>query len=461
MIVNKDGESDMKFIVVGSSHGGYEAVRQILMSAPNAEIQWYEKGNFISFLSCGMQTYLEGIAKHVNSISYATPQEMEKQGVQVFEQQEVTKIDPEKHEVHVVNHKDGSERDEHYNKLILSCGANPNKLPIPGSDLKNIYAMRGRDWAIRLKKKTVDPSVHNVVVIGGGYIGIEAAEVFAKAGMHVTLIDRNQRLLANYLDAEFTPILTKEMEKHHIDVEMNQSAAEFIGKNGRVAAVKNDKNTYPADLVIESAGIKPNTQWLKGVVDLTPRGLVKVNDYMQTSVSDIYCVGDATTVRFAPTGKRSRIALATNARRQGRFAVMNALGKHVKVPAVSGSSALHVFSYRFASTGIKQGTAAHLGVDAESTFVTDTYRPKFVPDQDGNAKVLFKLTYDPKTLRILGAQIMSKMDDTANINVISLAIQEHLTVKDLAYADFFFQPGFDRPWNILNVGAQKALRENK
>ncbi len=451
----------MKFIVVGSSHGGYEAVRQILMSDPKAEIQWYEKGNFISFLSCGMQTYLEGIAKHVNSISYATPQEMERHGVKVFEEQEITKVDPKAHQVHVVNHQDGSEREESYDKLILSCGADPNQIPVPGKDLSGIYAMRGRDWAIKLKEATVNPEIHNVVVIGGGYIGIEAAETFAKAGMHVTLIDLNQRLLGNYLDPEFTGILTKEMEANHVDVEMKQSASEFIGKNGHVTAVKNDHATYPADLVIESAGIKPNTKWLKGTVDLTDRGLVKVNDYMQTSAKDVYCVGDATTVRFAPTGKTSRIALATNARRQGRFAAMNALGKHVKVPAVSGSSALHVFNYRFASTGIKQNTAKHFGVNAKSTFVIDTYRPKFVPDAAGNAKVYFKLTYDPKTLRVLGGQIMSKMDDTADINVISLAIQEHLTIKQLAYCDFFFQPGFDRPWNIINVGAQKALRELK
>lgn len=450
----------MKFIVVGSSHGGYEAVRQILMSKPDADIQWYEKTNFISFLSCGMQTYLEGIAKHVNSISYATPEWAKKHGVHVFIQQEITKIDPKAHKVHVVDHKTGKERDESYDKLILSCGADPNKLPVPGSNLKGIYAMRGRDWAIKLKEATVNPAIKNVAIIGGGYIGIEAAEVFAKAGMHVTLIDRNKRLLGNYLDHEYTGMLTDEMETHNVNVQMEQSAAKFIGKNGHVTAVKSEMGTYPADLVIESAGIKPNTKWLKGVVDLTPRGLVKVDDYMQTSQPDIYCVGDATTVRYAPTGKTARIALATNARRGGRFAVMNALGAHKKVPAVSGSSALHVFSYQFASTGVKQDSAAHFGINAKSTFVVDTYRPKFVPNKAGNAKVYFKLTYDPQTMRVLGGQVMSKMNETGDINVISLAIQQHLTVMDLAYCDFFFQPGFDHPWNILNVVAQKALREN-
>lgn len=451
----------MKFIVVGSSHGGYEAVRQILMSDPKAEIQWYEKGNFISFLSCGMQTYLEGIAKDVNSISYANPKEMEKQGVTVCENQEITKVDPAKHQVSVLNHADGSKRTENYDKLILSCGADPMPINVPGKDLKNIYAMRGRDWAIKLKARTVDPSINNVAIIGGGYIGIEAAEVYAKAGKHVTLIDRNQRLLANYLDSEFTPILTKEMEKHGVDVQLDQSAKKFIGQNGKVSEVQTEKGTYPADLVVESAGIKPNTAWLKGVVDLTDKGLVKINDHLETSAKDVYAVGDATAIKFAPTGKLAHIALATNARRQGRMAVLNALGHTTSAPVVSGSSALHVYSYRFASTGVKQGTAKHYGVNVKSVYVEGLHRPHFVPKAAGNSKLQFKLTYDPSNGRIMGAQIMSQNDDTADINVISSAIQQHLTLKDLAYADFFFQPGFDRPWNIINVAAQKALRQNK
>lgn len=131
------------------------------------------------------------------------------------------------------------------------------------------------------------------------------------------------------------------------------------------------------------------------------------------------------------------------------------------MPAISGSSALSVFDYHFASTGVKQGTADALGVKSASVFVTDTTQPPFVPETAGNTKVYFKLTYDPSNKRILGAQIMSKRDVTANINAISLAIQGKMTLNDLAYADFFFQPGFDRPWNIMNVAAQKALKNEQ
>lgn len=447
----------MKVIVVGSSHGGYEAVRGILAAQPDTEIQWYEKGDFLSFLSCGMQLYLEGVVKDVNNVSYATPAGMQAQGVHVFLNSEVAEVKPSEHTVHVVDHANGQERDESYDKLVLSVGAVPFKLPVPGNDLKNVYAMRGRDWAMKLKAKTVDPTVKNVVVIGSGYIGIEAAEVFAKAGMHVTIIDMLPRLLSLYLDQEFTDILTKTMTDHNIYPAVGQGIKAFEGEDGHVTKVVTDQGEYPADLVVSAAGIRPATGFLKGVVDLDDHGLIRVNDHQQTSDADIYAVGDATLVPFAPTGKDNRIALATVARRQGRIAAQNLLGGDIPMVPVSGSSALSVFDYHFASTGVKEGTSDKLGVKSASVFVTDTIRPKFVPESAGNTKVYFKLTYDPADGRVLGAQIMSTADETANINAISVAIQAHMTVADLAYADFFFQPGFDRPWNIINVAAQKAV----
>lgn len=450
----------MKVIVVGSSHGGYETVEGLLRQDSDTEIQWYEKGDFLSFLSCGMQLYLEGKVKKVNSVSYATPEEMEKKGVSVFLQQEITKIDPEKHEVEVVNHVDNETRTEKYDKLVLSAGAVPTQIPVDGSDLQNIYAMRGRDWAMKLKAKTVDPNVNNVVVVGSGYIGNEATEVFAKAGMNVTVIDILPRVLGTYLDPEFTDILAKNMEEHGVKIAAGESVKKFIGKDGKVTQVETDKGTYDADLVIEAAGVRPNTKWLRGVLQLNDDGTIATDDYMQTSQKDIFAVGDATHIKFLPNDGEAHISLATNARRQGRIGAENLEKPTRKFPGISGSSALTVFDYKFASTGIKDATAKAYNANVKSAYVTDTYRPKFVPE-DENATVYFKLTYNADNHQVVGAQIMSKADVTADINAISVAIQAKMTIEDLEYADFFFQPGFDRPWNIINVAAQKAVDQEK
>lgn len=448
----------MKVVVVGSSHGGFEAVQELLQDYPQAEIQWYEKGDFLSFLSCGMQLYLEGVVKDVNSVSYATKEDMGKKGVHVFIQQDVTAINPTEHQVTVHNLADDTTRTESYDKLIISTGAVPAQIPVAGNDLKNIYFMRGRDWAMKLKRATVEPLINKVVVIGSGYIGIEAAEAFAKAGKQVTIIDVLPRILGTYLDSEFTDVLAQELKQNNVDLALGENVKKFVGDNGKVQQVVTDKGTYAADLVIESVGVKPNTAWLADTLELNDDQTIKTDQYQRTSQPDIFAVGDATYVTFAPTGQPAKIALATNSRRQGRYAVKNLEKASQPTPAVSGSSALSVFRYHFASTGIKDATAKNYPVQSTSVYVEDSYRPPFVPDAH-NAKVQFKLTYNPENGQILGAQIMSTADVTANINTISLAIQQHLTVADLAYTDFFFQPGFDRPWNIMNVAAQKAQRQ--
>lgn len=269
----------MKVAVVGSSHGGFETVRGVLHDFPNAEIDWYEKGDFVSFLSCGIELYLQGVVKDVNSVSYATIGGMEAKGVHVYINSEVTSIDPKQHSIKVVDVNNGEETESKYDKLVLSLGAVPFELPVPGKDLKNIYAMRGRDWEILVKKAEVDPDINNVSVIGSGYIGIEAA------------------------------------------------------------------------------GIRPATEWLKDTVKLDSQGLIMTDEYQETSQPDIFAVGDATKIEFAPTGTKKLIALAPNARRQGRSAAYNLNEKRRKTTAVSGSSALHVYNYKFASTGLKDVTA--------------------------------------------------------------------------------------------------------
>ena len=208
----------MKVIVVGSSHGGYEAVEGLLKDYPDAEIQWYEQGDFLSFLSCGMQLFLKGKVDSADKVRYMTPEVIRKRGVTLFEQTQVTSLHSLAHEIEVKDLKTGKIRTEHYDKLILSPGAVPMQLDVPGKELKNIYYMRGHDWALKLKEKVLDDSVKKVVVIGSGYIGIEAAEVFARAGKKVSVLDLLSRPLATYLDKELTDVITDELDKHGVQV---------------------------------------------------------------------------------------------------------------------------------------------------------------------------------------------------------------------------------------------------
>lgn len=404
--------------------------------------------------------YLEGVVKDVNSIRYMTAEEMEKRGVRVFTNTEITKVMPDQHEVEVLDHVSGQTRKESYDKLILSPGANPFILPVPGHELENIETMRGRQDTIDLKLHSVDPDIQNVVVVGGGYIGIEAAEAFAMAGKNVTVVDIITRPLGVYLDQDFTDILEKEMTDNGMHLAMEEKVVEFIGDAGKVTKVVTDKGEYPAELVVMSAGVRPNTAWLKDAVEMHPNGMIKTDEYMRTSAEDVFAVGDATLIKYNPGNTEVNIALATNARRQGRYAAKNIVEANNPFPGVQGSSALRVFDYKFASTGLNDQMADRLKIETKSVLLDQDTLMDFIP-ADRKERMLFKLVYDPATHEILGGQIMSKEDLTANINAISIAIQTKFTIEQLAYADFFFQPEFDTPWNLLNMAGLKALEQEK
>lgn len=304
----------MKVIVVGSSHGGYEVVEGLLKDYPDAEIQWYEQGDFLSFLSCGMQLFLKGKVDSADKVRYMTPEAIRKRGVTLFEQTQVTSLHSLAHEIEVKDLKTGKIRTEHYDKLILSPGAVPMQLDVPGKELKNIYYMRGHDWALKLKEKVLDDSVKKVVVIGSGYIGIEAAEVFARAGKKVSVLDLLSRPLATYLDKELTDVITDDLDKHGVQVYGGQQVKEYVGKE-KVSAVKTAQGEYAADLVVVAAGIKPNTSWLKGELAMYPNGIIKTDDFMRSSADDVFVVGDATLLKYNPGQTMLNVALATNARK--------------------------------------------------------------------------------------------------------------------------------------------------
>ncbi len=188
----------MKVIIVGSSHGGQEAAFELLDRYSDIDVTVYEQSDFISFMSCGMQLFLERQTTKRDDVRNFTPTDLEMLGGKVKMNSQVIKIDPSVHQITVKNLITEDISTDSYDRLILSIGVTPALIPIKGVDLENIYLMRGRDWAIKLNEKLHDKTVKNVVIVGAGYIGIEASEIFAKAGKQVTVVDKISHPLGNY-----------------------------------------------------------------------------------------------------------------------------------------------------------------------------------------------------------------------------------------------------------------------
>lgn len=450
-----------KVIIVGASHGGHQSILELLSRyGENVDITLFEAGDYVSFMSCGMELYLEDQVTDVNDVRNFRPENFPQPNVHILNNHEVKAIHADQKTVTVTSILDKSTKEYEYDKLILSSGVKPNSLPVPGTDLENVYLMRGYDWATRIKDKLTDPAIKNVAVIGAGYIGIEAAEAFQKAGKEVTLLDVIDRPLGTYLDPEITDILTEHLKEKGIKIVTGAKITAFTGEQ-QVATIQTADEEIATDLVIQAAGVKANTEWLKGVVDLDDRGWIITDEYLQTNLPDVYAVGDATLAYSIPARSKMPIALATVARREARYVVKHLFEDTPSQPfgGVVGSSALSVFDYHFAASGLNSFTAEKAGVAIRTAYYEDTIRPKYVPEEYGNTKVSIQLFFDPMTHQVLGGAVLSTYDVTAQGNVLALAIQQKLTIEDLAEADFFFQPGFDRQWNMINLAAQQALGE--
>lgn len=443
----------MKVVVVGCTHAGTAAVKNILANHPDAEVTVFERNDNISFLSCGIALYVGGVVKDPAGLFYSNPEELTSLGATVNMEHDVTNIDTDAKKVTAKDLKTNEEKIVDYDKLVVTTGSWPIIPPIKGIESKNVLLCKNYNQANVIIEQAKDAK--KVVVVGGGYIGIELVEAFAESGKQVTLIDGLSRILNKYLDEPFTNLLEKELVDRGVTLALGENVNEFVAdESGAVTKVVTASQEFDADMVILCVGFRPNTDLLRGKVDMLPSGAIKVNEYMQSSNPDIFSAGDSTVVHYNPTGKDQYIPLATNAVRQGMLVGQNLVEQKVKYRGTQGTSGLYLFGWTIGSTGLTKESAALNDIDVNVTVIEDNYRPEFMPTTEN---VLMEIVSEKGTNKILGAQFLSKYDITQSANTLSVAIQNGMTLEDLALQDFFFQPHFDRPWNYLNILAQAAL----
>lgn len=450
----------MKTVVIGCTHAGTSAVKSILKEDPNMEVVVFERNDNVSFLSCGIALYIGDVVKDAQELFYSNPEELKSLGAKVHMEHNVLEVDDVNKTIKVHDMLNDEVFEETYDKLVLTTGSWPIVPPIPNIEAGNILLCKNYNQALEIFNRKQD--AQKVVIVGGGYIGIELVEAFHDTGKEVTLIDGLDRILNKYLDAEITDILEDDFRNKGITLALNQTVQSFTKDDeGNVKSVITPDGEFEADLVIMAVGFRPNNELMKDKIDVLPNGAIKVNEYMQTSNPDVYAAGDNVAVHYNPTGDHSYIPLATNAVRMGMLVGLNINGNKVKYRGTQGTSGLYLFGYNIGSTGLTVNSAEHFGIEVDSVVLIDKYRPEFMPTTED---VVMKLVYRKDNHEIVGGQLLSKYDITQSANTLSLAVQNKMTVEDLALVDFFFQPHFDRPWNYLNLLAQKALEkinENK
>ena len=443
-----------KIVVVGANHAGTAAVKTLLGNyADKHEVVVYDRNNNISFLGCGMALWIGNQISKPDGLFYADKASLEAMGAKVTMEAEVYKVDYDQKKV-FVKLNDGTEVEESYDKLILATGSLPIIPNIPGKDLENVQQVKLYQNAAEVIEKIKNPEIKNITVVGAGYIGVELAEAFERHGKNVTMIDIADTCLPAYYDEPFTSMMKENLAKHNINLEFGQMVKELKGKDGKVCTVVTDKKEIPAEMVILSIGFRPNNALGKESLELFRNGSYLVNKKQETSMKDVYAIGDCATVYDNAIDNTNYIALATNAVRSGIVAAHNAAGTEIESIGVQGSNGICIYDLKMVSTGITVGKAEKLGIEVEYTDFEDTQKPGFI--ETTNPDVKLRIVYDKKTRVVLGAQMASEYDMSMGIHMFSLAIQDKVTIDRIALLDIFFLPHFNQPYNYITMAALGA-----
>ena len=441
-----------KIVVVGANHAGTAAINTILDNYKDKEVATFDANSNISFLGCGMALWIGKQIAGPSGLFYSDKEKLENKGAKVYMETPVDSIDYDNKVIYATG-KNGEKYAQEYDKLILATGSLPIAPPIKGSDLENVQFVKLYQNAQEVIDKLESGAIKNVVVVGAGYIGVELAEAFKRNGNDVTLVDMADTCLSGYYDKEYTDRMTNHLEENGIRLAFGQSVKEIKGTT-KVESVVTDKEEFIADMVVLCIGFKPNTTLGDGKLETFKNGAFLVNEKQETSIKDVYAIGDCATVYDNATRDTDYIALASNAVRSGIIAAHNACGTEIATEGVQGTNGISIFGFNMLSTGLTLTKAKNMGINAEATDFEDWQKTLFI--EHDNFKVKLRIVYDKDTRVILGAQMCSDHDISLAIHFFSLAVQEKLTIDKMKLFDAFFLPHFNQPYNYITMAALQA-----
>ncbi|ALO03670.1 NADH oxidase [Lactiplantibacillus paraplantarum] len=442
----------MKVAIIGCTHAGIAAMKQILKYYPGTEITVYERHADISYMSCGTYLHLGGTIKDLDQALYANPNEFSEQGVQMRMQYDVINVNADKHTILAQNLQTKELQTDHYDKLIMATGSITAIPAIPGVENPKVMLCKTCEQAQQLYEAA--QHAHHIAIVGGGYSGVELAEGYVKSGHAVTLFQRGSHLINEYLDPQLSEKVEKLLTTNGIQVKTNAQVTAFsdTADNRLRVTTANGEETF--DMAVICPGVIPQSELLAGQVNRTKQGAIVTDRYMGTSNPDIYAAGDVTEVNFNPTKDHAYMPLVSHAIRQGALAGINIFDKRLGSIGTQATTGMLIFDQTVACAGMTLTAAKAANFDAKEAFYEGNYRPDFMPTTE---KVMITLVYDQQTRKVLGGQLISAHEVSQSANTLSVVIHNGNTIDELAFMDMLFSPNFDEPFNYLNLVAQAAV----
>ena len=449
----------MKHVIIGGVAGGATAAARIRRADEMAEIILIEKGEYISYANCGLPYYIGGQIKERERLFVQTPEMFGKRfAIDVRTKNEAISIDAENKQITIKN-ANGELYQESYDKLLLSPGANAIKPPFPGLDIEGIFTLRNVNDTDKIKNYITSKEIKSAIVIGAGFIGIEMAENLHHAGSEVHIIEMGNQVMAP-VDFSMAAHLHQHLTQKGVHLDLGKAVESFAKSENGIIVKLNDGSQIVADVVILSIGVRPETRLAKEAnITLGETGGIKVDEYLETSVKDIYAVGDAIEYPHPITGKPWLNNLANPANRQGRIVADNMVfGNVTKYEGAIGTAIAKVFDMTIAMTGLPAKQLKRMGIPYISSTTHSPSNAEYYP----NAMPLsLKLTFNPENGQIYGAQCVGYAGVDKRIDQIALIIKNHGTIEDLMKVEHSYAPPFSSAKDPIAIAGYTANNVRK
>lgn len=439
----------MKVVIIGGVAGGATAAARIRRLDEQAEIIVFERSGYISYANCGLPYYIGDTITDPEALTLQTPESFfSRFQITMKVRHEVTAIHAERNVVSVKNLETGAEFEERYDKLLLSPGAKPSLPPVPGTDIDRLFTLRTVEDTFLIKDYINKKNPRSVILAGGGFISLELAENLRHLGMDVTIIQRPKQLM-NPFDEDMASFIHSEMRSHGIRLLLGHTVEGFEETENGVRVLLKEEAPLSADMAVLAIGVSPDTRLAEMAgLKLGIKNSIIVNERMETSVPNIFAVGDAVQVKHFVSGEDSLISLAGPANKQGRIAADNICGKDSRYSGSQGSSIIKVFNMTAAVTGLNEKSAKKAGLSVDKVILSPMSHAGYYP---GGKVMTMKVVFEKETYRLLGAQIVGYEGVDKRIDVLSTAIRAGMKATDLNELDLAYAPPYSSAKDPVNM----------
>ena len=430
----------MQVLVLGGVAAGTKVAAKLMREDRSCEVTVLTKGKDISYAGCGLPYYVGGVIQAKSQLIVNTPEKFAAlTGASVKTETEAVAVHPDRHVVEAKDLNTGEVAEYGYDKLVIATGASPFVPPIQGLDLKNVFVMRTPDDAIGLREAVGAGEIKRAVVAGGGFIGLEVAENLAAKSVKTTVIDFAPHVLPNFLDPELSEFVENRMAEAGV-MPMTGVSLEGVEGDGKVEKVLTSKRGIKADALVLAIGIRPNTGFLEGSGIEMFKGTILTDQYLRTSVPDVYAAGDCAMVVNRQTGKAAWSPMGSTANIAGRVLAKDIAGKEIAYPGVLGTGVAKLpGGLNAGRTGLTETAARAEGCDVETVVAVVDDKAHYYP---GAGSFIVKLTADKASRKLLGVQVLGAgaVDKITDIGVTAISLGA--TVDQLAVMDFAYAPPF-------------------